>query len=153
MNFNFLSIEFLNNQLVDYLIAATILLACVVLIGIFKRLAFKSLKKWAAKTENVYDDAIINILEKNLIPIAYAASIYLAIDNLNLHPILDRAVEVTVIIVSTIFAIRLFTASVEYLIKIYWITYQRDNANLEQSIDTLIPAIRVIVWLIGIIFY
>ena len=152
MNFNFLSIEFLNNQLSDYLLAATILVGSIILIKIVRRLAFRSLKKWAAKTENIYDDAIIRILESNLIPIAYIGSIYLAVSNLTLHPILARVIEVIVVIASTIFAIRLFTASIEYLIKIYWVTYHRDNANIEQSIDALVPAIRVVVWLIGIVF-
>lgn len=152
MNLNFLSIEFLSNQLSDYLLASAILVCSIIFIKIVRRIAFRSLKKWAAKTKNIYDDAIINILERNLIPIAYVGSIYLAIGNLTLHSILDRVIEVLVVIISTIFAIRLCTASIEYLIKIYWITYHRDNANLEQSIDALIPAIRVVVWLIGIIF-
>jgi small-conductance mechanosensitive channel len=152
MNFNFLSQEFLNNQLNDYLIAAVILFCCLILLKIIRRSAFKNLRKWAARTEHIYDEAIIGILERDLVPIAYIASIYLAIINLTLHPILERAVKVMVIIISTILAIRLFTAMVEYLIKIYWLTYQRTNVNLEQSINALIPAIRVIVWLMGIVF-
>ena len=152
MDFDFLSIKFLNNQLNDYLIAVVILVCCIILIKILRRSAFKSLKRWSARTENIYDDAIISILERDLIPIAYVASIYLAIGNLNLHPILDRVVEVIVVIVSTVLAIRLFTAAIEYSIKIYWVTYHRDNANLEQSINALLPAIRVIAWLIGIVF-
>ncbi|GAB4537034.1 MAG: hypothetical protein Tsb0014_25360 [Pleurocapsa sp.] len=152
MSFKFLSIEFLNNQLSDYLLALVILVVSIIAIKIIRRITFNSLKKWAARTENIYDDAIIRILEKNLIPIAYIASFCLAVNNLTLHPILDRAIEVLAIIASTAFAIKLFTASVEYLIKIYWITYHRNNINVEQSIDALVPAIRVVIWLIGIIF-
>ena len=152
MNLDILSLEFLSNKLGDYLIAIVILICCVILIKIFKRIAIKSLRKWAATTENIYDDALIGIWERDLIPIAYIASFYLAISKLNLHPILERVAEVLVIIVSTVFATRLFTASLEHLIKIYWITYHPQNANLEQSINALIPAIRVIVWIIGIIF-
>lgn len=152
MNFDIFSLVFLSNTLGDYLIAIVILICCIILLKVFKRLAFKSLKKWAATTENVYDDALINIIERDLIPIAYIAGIYLAISKLNLHPILERVAEVVTIVVSTVFAIRLFTALVEYLIKIYWVTYHPKNANLEQSINALIPAIRVLVWIIGIIF-
>ena len=152
MNLNILSSDFLSNTLGDYLIAITISICCIILVKIFRRLAIRSLKKWAATTENIYDDGLINILERDSIPIAYIASIYLAISKLNLHPILDRAVEVMVVLASTVYAIRLFTASLEYLLKIYWVTYHPKNANLEQSINALIPAIRVIVWIIGIIF-
>jgi small-conductance mechanosensitive channel len=152
MDFNFLSINFLGNKLSDYAIAIVILVCYIVSIKILRRYAFKSLRKWTTKTENIYDDAIVGLLERDLIPIAYVASVYLAISNLTLHPILDRVIEVTVVIISTVLAIRLFTAAIEYSIKIYWITYHRDNANFEQSINALIPAIRVIVWMVGVVF-
>ena len=152
MNSKFLSQVFLSNQLNDYLIAAVILICCLILIKILRRSIFKSFRKWAAKTENIYDDAVIEILERDLVPITYLASVYLAIVNLTFHPILDRVINVMVVIAFTILAIRLLTALIEYVIKIYWITYQRNNVNLEQSINALIPAIRVIIWLVGIIF-
>ena len=152
MNLDILSSVFLSNTLGDYLIAIVILICCLISIKIFKKFAIRSLRKWAATTENVYDDALIAILERDLIPIAYIAGVYLAISKLNLHPILERVVEVVTIIISTVFAIRMFTALLEHLIKIYWVTYHPKNANLEQSIDALIPAIRVVVWIIGIIF-
>jgi small-conductance mechanosensitive channel len=152
MKFDFFSLEFGANKLSDYLIAIGILCCAIVLIKVLRRSTFNNLRKWSAKSENIYDDAIINLLERDLIPIAYIASIYLAISNLALHPILERTVEVLVVIISTILAIRLISAIVEYIIKIYWINYQRDNVNLEQSIDALMPAIRIIIWLIGIVF-
>ncbi len=152
MIFNFLSIEFLNNQISDYLLAISTLIACIISIKIIVGLLFRRIKKWAAKTRNVYDDGIIRILERNLIPIAYIGSIYLAVSNLTLHPIIGRVFEVLLIITSTIFAINLLTAFLEYLIKIYCFTYHRSNTNIEQSINSLLPALRVIVWLIGIIF-
>ena len=152
MKFDFLSWEFGANKLNDYLLAAVILFCSIVLIKILRRSTFKSLRKWAAKSENIYDDAIVNILERDLIPIAYIASIYLAVGNLALHPILERTVNVIVVITSTILAIRLICAASEYIIKIYWLNYQRDNVNLEQSIDALMPAIRIVIWLIGIVF-
>ena len=152
MNFDFLSLEFLGNQLNDYFIAVVILICCIILIKILRRSTFKSLKRWTARTENIYDDAIIRILARDLIPIAYIASVYLAISNLSFHPILDKVIEVVVVIVFTILTIRLFTATIEYAIKLYWITYHQNNANLEQSIDALVPAIRVIAWAIGFVF-
>ena len=152
MKFDFLSLEFADNQLYDYLIAAIILCSSIVLIKVLRRSTFKSLRRWAAKTENIYDDAVVGIIERDLIPIAYIASFYLAIGSLVLHPILDRTIKVMVVIISTIFAIRLFSAAIEYIVKIYWLNYQPDNVNLEQSIDAIIPALRIAIWLIGIVF-
>lgn len=152
MDFKFLSIQFLDNTIGDYFIALAILFSGFLAINIFRRIVIGRLKKWAAKTDNIYDDVIIRIIERNLLPIAYLGVFYVAIDNLILHPILDRTIEALVIIASTLIVIRFFTTLVEYIVKIYWLTYYRDNANVEQSINALIPAIRVIVWLIGLVF-
>lgn len=152
MNFDFLAIEFLNNRLYDYSIALIILICCVGLIKILRRSAIKNLRKWTAKTENMYDDAVVGILERDLVPIVYVASFYLAVGNLALHHILDRVIDVVVVILSTVLAIRLITAGIEYVVKLYWFTYHRDNSNLEQSINALLPATRILVWLIGVVF-
>ncbi|WP_019505125.1 mechanosensitive ion channel domain-containing protein [Pleurocapsa sp. PCC 7319] len=152
MNFDFLSIEFLNNQINDYILAFTTLIGGIVSMRIIRTIALKNLKKWAAKTDNIYNDKLILILERNLVPIIYIAIVYLSVNNLSLHSILDHLIEVLAIIVATILIVRLFTNSVEYIIKLYWVTYHRENINIEQSINALIPAIRVLIWLIGIIF-
>lgn len=98
MNLNFLSFDFLNNQSTDYLLAATIFVSGIIAIRILKGVAFSNLKRWAAKTENIYDDAIIRIIEQNFVPIAYTIIIYMAVNNLNLHPIIDRVLEITAIL-------------------------------------------------------
>lgn len=152
MMFDFLSIEFLDNQLSDYLLAVAILITGIIAIKIFVNLAFRRLKRWSDTTENIYDNAIIRVIETNLVPIAYIGSIYLAVSNLTLHPIIARVVDVLVVITFTIFAIKLFTSFLEYVVKLYWLTYHHNNTNIEQSINSLIPAMRVVVWLIGTIF-
>ena len=152
MNLDFLSIEFTGNTLGDYLLGLIIFISGLVFIKLLKAFCFRNLKKWAIKTDNFYDDAIIKIIEHKLIPIIYIGIVYLAVKNLTLHPILDRVIEVLAIITVTILGIGLFTASVEYIIKLYWLTYHQNNINIEQSINALIPAIRVLVWLIGIVF-
>ncbi len=152
MNLDFLEIEFFNNKLGDYFIALLILIVSILVIKILRSLVIRSLKKWAAKINNPFDDVIIRILERNIVPIIYLGSFYLAVGNLTLHPIIARAIEVLVIIGSTILGIRLVATLVEYVLKIYCLTYHRDNPSLEQSINALIPAIRLVIWLIGIIF-
>ena len=152
MNWDFLEIEILSNKLADYSLALLILISSVLIIKIIRSLVIRNLKRWAASTTNPFDDAIIRIVERNVIPILYIGSFYVAVSNLTLHPILDRAIEVLVIIGSTALAIRLIASFVEYALKIYWLTYHRNNPNIEQSVSALIPAIRIIIWVIGIIF-
>ncbi len=152
MNLDWLEIQILSNKLVDYSIALLILISSILIIKILRSLAIRSLKKWAAKTTNPFDNVIIKILERHIVPIIYLGSFYLAVGNLTLHPIIERTIEVLVIIGSTILGIRLVAALGEYVLKIYWLTYHRDNPSVEQSINAIVPAIRIVIWLIGIIF-
>ena len=152
MNFDFLSIEFLDNQINDYILGFAILIGGTFILKVIRTIAIKNLKKWVAKTENIYDDKILIILERDLVPIIYIGIVYLAVNNLNLHSILNHLIDVLAIIIATILVVRLFTTSIEHIIKLYWITYYRKNINIEQSINALLPAIKVLIWLIGIIF-
>ena len=137
MNFDFLSFQFLDNQISDYLLALVIWGAGMFWLKIFRTIAINRLKKLAARTDNIYDDVIIRIIERNVIPIAYMGIIYVAVSNLTWHPILARVLEAMVIMASTILAIVLLATSGEYLMRLYGRTYHQDNAQLEQSINAL----------------
>ncbi|WP_246142023.1 mechanosensitive ion channel family protein, partial [Hyella patelloides] len=152
LSWDTLSNTFFENSLADYLLALAVIVASKIVVKIIRRFAITRLKKLAARTETIYDDAIIRIFERNFIPVLYLGGFFLAIQNLTLHPILGRIIEVLAIFVATFFVVKLITSLVECVIKIYWLNYHRDNSNLEQSIDALLPAIRVVIWLIGIIF-
>jgi small-conductance mechanosensitive channel len=152
MSLSFLEIEFLQNKISDYLIALAILFMAIITIKILRHFVLIRLKKWAQKTANRLDDAIIRIFEIYLIPIVYLGSFYLAISNLTLQPILDRAIDVLTIILATILGIRFIVSLAEYFLRIYWIANHKEHPNLDTSINALVPAIRTIVWIIGIIF-
>ena len=152
MQWETFSNTFLENTIFDYLLAFAVIVVSILIIKIIHRFAITKLKKLAARTETPYDDAIIRIFEKNFIPVFYLGAFFIALKNLTLHPILDRVLEVIFIIIGTFFVVRLVTSLLEYVIRIYWLTYHQTNANFEQSINALLPAVRVIVWVIGIIF-
>lgn len=152
MSLEFLDQEFLNNQIADYLIALTILLAAIIAVRFLCRFVFQRLKKWAIKTPTPLDDRLIAIIEKHSVPIIYLGSFYLAISNLVIHPILDRAIDVILIILATIFGVRLINSLIKYLLRLYCITHHRNNLNFETSINAILPAIRIVVWVIGVLF-
>lgn len=152
MSLQFLQQEFLSNRVADYLIALAILIAASVIVRLLCRFVFQGLKRWADKTPTPLDNRIIAIVERHSIPIVYLGSFYLAISNLTLHPILDRVIEVITIILTTIIGVRLINSLVKYGLRLYWITHSRDDSNFELSINAILPAIRTIVWVIGLLF-
>lgn len=148
----FLQSKFLNNQVVDYLIALGIIVGGILLIKILQTIILSRLRKWTRKTATRLDDALVRIFGGSLVPVLYLGTFYLAIANLNLHPILQQTIDVLGVIIATILVIRFFISLAEYFLRLYGITQQTNHSNLEQTLNSLIPAIRAAVWAIGLIF-
>ncbi|MGK7928932.1 MAG: mechanosensitive ion channel family protein [Spirulina sp.] len=142
--------EFLNNRIIDYLMALAIFLIGFIAIYSLRTVIFKSLERLVKRTQTTIDDTLLRLSEKALIPLLYLGTIYLAIDNLNLHPILKKTFNVSLIIVTTIIAIKLISKIFESLLRLYLLT--QDNPTLTQSFNAIIPAIRVSLWIVGGIF-
>ncbi len=143
--------EFLQNAVADYLLAIGIFVLGVIAVNIVRAVVLSQLKRWAARTTTRLDEALLRIVERAMVPLIYLGVFYIGVGNLVLHPIVDRALNSVVIITATMLGIRLVVALVEYAIRVYWITRQ-DTPNLEQSLSALIPAIRAVVWALGIVF-
>lgn len=151
MSLDFLNQEILQNKISDYLIAIAVLGIGTISIKSIRNSLWHRLERWSKRTPTPLDDYLIRLGEKAVIPLLYLGVFYLGISNLTLHPILDRGLDAIAIIVATILGIRFFIALAEHSLRFYWVTYT-NNPTLEQTLISLIPAIRAIVWTLGIIF-
>ncbi|MFE4107260.1 mechanosensitive ion channel family protein [Almyronema epifaneia] len=148
---DFLQTELISNQVSDYLLAIAILLSGFLAINLVKALLLNRLKRWSRYTTTDLDDRLISLIERPVMRLGYVGTFYISIHNLTLHPILDQAIEVVCVIVATILGIQLLGSLVEYGVRIYWITRNRDQA-IEQTLNALVPAIKVVVWAVGLVF-
>jgi small-conductance mechanosensitive channel len=151
MSFDFLDREILQNKISDYLIAISVLGLGTISIKSIRNSLWHHLERWSKRTTTPLDDYLLRLGEKAVIPLLYLGVFYLGISNLTLHPILDRVFDAIAIIIASILGIRFFIALAEHSLRFYWVTYT-NNPNLEQTLISLIPAIRAIVWTLGIIF-
>ena len=152
MSLDFLNTEFLHNRAIDYLIAFTILGLGIIIANILESIVLTRLKRWAKKTATRLDDGIIHLIEITLIPLLYLGTFYLAIGNLNLHPILRQVIDVLAVTIATILGIRFFNLVVEKCLRIYWLNNQSINPSLEHTFKAFLPAIRAVIWGVGLIF-
>lgn len=148
---NFLNFEFLSNQVSDYLVALSILIGGFVSIKLTRCIVIERLKRWARKTATLLDDALLRLVEQSVIPLLYLGVFYISVSNLTLHPILRQFLNSLILIIATIFGIRLLVSASDYLIRLYWIT-RRNDTNVEQVANAIVPAIRTAAWALGIIF-
>jgi small-conductance mechanosensitive channel len=147
-----LNFQVLQNAVRDYLIALATLFLGVLIIHLVRVLIVNRLKRWARKTGTWVDENLIQLFVKYLIPIAYLGLFYISIQTLTLNPTLAQAVHLVGIILLTLLGISWLSSLAEYGLRFYWMTRREANPTLERSLNALVPALRIVIWAIGVVF-
>lgn len=142
---------FLGNTFAAYLLAIAILLGGIILISLIRSVVIGRLKQWATRSTTNLDDRLLSLIETPISRLLYLGTFYISIGNLSLHPILQDSVRVICVIFATLLAIQLMASLIEYGVRAYWVA-KRGDATLEQSLNALVPAIKILVWAIGLVF-
>ena len=91
---NILGKTLLGDSVLDYLICLGVFLLAVVVIKIFEVIILRRLKKFAKKTITTFDDFLINLTEKLIVPFLYFGAFYLCIKTLTLTERINKAINV-----------------------------------------------------------
>lgn len=147
----FLQYEFFNNLVSEYLLAFAILIIGILLINfILKKLILKKLKSWLINSSITFNNPLLKIFETALVPLLYLGVLYISIRNLELHPILNQSIDVIGLIIATFIGIRFIGKLIEYILTNYWLS--GEDETRQQSVAILSPALRIVIWTIGIVF-
>ena len=141
----------LNNTVSDYLLALAILGISLLAINVVRSIVIQRLKRWSKRTETDLDDRLIHLTEQPVVFLLYLGAIYVSLINLELHPILERVGDVLMVFLTTLLTIRLLGSLIEYGIRIYCVTRSHDP-QLQQSLNALVPAAKVVLWALGVVF-
>jgi small-conductance mechanosensitive channel len=141
----------LDNRIIDYIIFIAAFVAGIVGVRLIKGIILNRLKAWSKKTSTTIDNFLVMIFEKKLIPIMYFGVFYLSFNGLTLIPSVIRIVDVTGIVILTIFGLRLIMALINYSLETYWIKKEVDTSS-QRSLKGIITIVKVAVWGIGITF-
>lgn len=147
----FLNREYLGNTALSYLTALGILLAAIIVIGIFRKIFVKRLKDWAERTETTVDDFIVRGVEKAVVPLLYFGALVFAIRTITLHPGVEKALHYITVIIVTFFIIRLITSTINFSLNAYMSRQERGEEKQRQMRGVL-TIISVIVWAVGLVF-
>jgi len=148
----FLQYEIFNNLVSEYLLALAILIIGILLIKfILRKLILKKIKNWLVNSSITFNNRILKIFETALIPVLYLGVVYISIRNLQLHPILNQSIDVVGLILATFIGIRFIGKIIEYILTTYWLSGETDETR-QQSVAILSPALKILIWTIGIVF-
>lgn len=149
---DFLGQTYFDNTVSDYLLALALLLGGGILIRwVFNRLILETLRRRLVESRLTTDDTLLRIAKQYLPPFLFLCLVYLIVGSLVLPNVLEQVLNVVVTIMATYLGINAISASVEYLLRVY-LSRKLGDAGAMSSLTALSPMIRVVFWLIGVIF-
>jgi small-conductance mechanosensitive channel len=143
---------FFKNSVLDYLISLGLFIGFFLLIKVISLVVIKKIKGLAKKTATLIDDLLVSILEKKIVPFLYLVSLYVAIQYLELPKTLDKAVEIIVIFVLTIFTILISTRLVDFGFSSYAQKVGRTE-SFENSLSGILKVVKFLIWGMGLVFF
>lgn len=141
---------FFGNTALSYIIVAGAIVLGFIVVRIFTSVVIGALRRWSIKTAGKLDDIIIAIMRKNAVPLLYYGVFYVATRSLVLPSALAKAIDVIGVVLLTLLSIRLISGLVVYIFEHYWL--KGTEPEKQRAFKGVMPAIKVVIWGIGIIF-
>lgn len=147
---NLLKISFFHNTVLQYLISVGIFFIGIIFIHLIKVAVIQYLKKLSQKTETVFDDFLIENIERTVIPMLYFGAFYIALHNLKFE-VVDKTINALGAVIITLLGIRFAISILAQLLENYWLKSLHDEAK-EKSLKGLLGIGKFLIWGAGIIF-
>jgi len=139
------------NKLQDWVLVIVLITGCILAITIMKRIALKKLGAWAIKIENTFDDFLITVIEKTLIPALYVAGIYFSIKTLTLPVSVNKVLQIAYLFATTFFSLKVITAFIKKLV-FSFIERQENSEAKEKQAKGLLIIVNITIWTLGLVF-
>ncbi|MGY3052873.1 small-conductance mechanosensitive channel [Pedobacter sp. UYEF25] len=142
---------FWDNSIYEWAIASGIILITFISVKLCKLFILKRVKIWASSTATSWDDFIINLIDRSVIPLLYLSAIYFALSILKLPEKLEKTIQIAYLVCVTFFVLKIISSAFKKFI--YSFIEREDNAEQkEKQAGGLIVICNVIIWVLGCIF-
>lgn len=152
MTLEYLSKEFWNNTIQEYLLALGFILLGILIIKIIKKSLLQRIKKLTERTDNSLDDFLFEIIERYVLPAIYISIVFWGIQTLTLSELLAKSLSIAHKVVITYFSIKIVANLIIMLLRSY-IKKQENGEEKVKQIGGIILLINILIWAIGILFF
>ena len=134
-----------------YFMSLVTFLSLTAAMWIIRFIVMMKLKSFAAKTETDLDDFLIELFNKNAVPLLYYGIFYAATRNLKIHPGAEKAIVITGIVLMSFYCIRILSAVIRHALEKY-MARSENGDDAKKSVKGLFPVINIVLWSVGAIF-
>ncbi|MBN2486976.1 MAG: mechanosensitive ion channel family protein [Bacteroidales bacterium] len=148
---DFLDKTYYGNSVLSYLLAVLLFIVLYTAIRIFRKIVLKRLHKWSEGTESTFDDFIVRMVERSVLPLLVFMAFYISVTNLNLSDRLEKVLRAVSVVVITFFALRLLISAIRYFIESKITKLDNSEAKLKQ-VKGIMTIITIVIWILGFVF-
>lgn len=142
---------YFNNTVRDWIIAILLVAGLLLLIRLFRKVILRKAKAWAGKTENTWDDFVIRVVERSVLPLLYLAAVYFGMQYLVFSARTWRVIQVGLLIAGTFFVLRFISALIHLGLR-RMIRHHENREAKEKQLWGILFIINAIVWVVAFVF-
>lgn len=147
---SFFNQVFLENTVYDWLIALLIILGGFICIKFIQKTGLPLLRKRADKTKADFDNFIVSLMQKCLIPYLYIICVVGALNHLP-NPPRASWLHIVLLLTTTFFVLRTITLLLQYLV-VNFLRNQKDGDTKQKQVRGILIILKVMIWIFGVIF-
>ena len=148
---NYWEYIFWGNSVIDYLVSLVILCGAIAAIEILKRVILKRLIRWAKKSATSFDDFVLQLAGKVMLPLLYFGAFYVSVTTLNLLAIFQEVLKIIGVALLVFLGARFVIVVVNYGFDLS--VKRRGNVSLQRSLKGILRVARVIIWGLAIVLF
>jgi len=152
MNLEILYQVFLGNRILDYIVALVTLSVSLLFVKLVIRTFIKRLKKLAERTTTTFDNLLVKILERIVLPGLYISCFYLGLKVLKMPSYADRVINALQLAVVTFFATRIIIMFLGYSLNMY-LSKKKEDTTLVRSLEGMLRVVKFLVWTLAAIIF
>ena len=145
-----LHFRFLNNRVIDYLLAIAIFLAGIIIIQLLKRVFLVLARRWLKKTPPAFRDFLLKALRRRLIPLLYFAAFYLGLTVLALGPLGEKILRTGGGIIIVFSSVSFLLDTARYGLESYFL--KKEDQTRKTILNLFLVAIKAVAWGIAFLF-
>lgn len=136
---------FFHNRLLDYLLFGAVLLIGAIAARVINKVLIKRLYAWAESTPSIIDDFLVHTLHEKIMPFLYYGLLILAVQFLQVAPVITKGLNLLGILLLTFYGVRFFLDALELLLKNYWLQ-KAENADKKHIFNGIFAIGKLLIW-------
>jgi small-conductance mechanosensitive channel len=152
MNLKILEQVLFGNRILDYIVALVTLSVSLLFVKVVIRRFIKRLKKLAERTTTTFDNLLVKILERIVLPGLYISCFYLSLKVLKMPSDADRVINALQLAVVTFFVTRIIIMFLGYSLTMY-LSKKKEDTTLVRSLEGMLRVVKFLIWTLAVIIF